>query len=382
MVELDGNTMRVYLKREIDDSYDLVFGTGLFPQIAKDLKKSPIGSRYAIITDSNVGPLHAGSLEEALRREGIPVHTFSFEAGESHKTIDSCMEMMGKMSRMNYGRDSAILALGGGVVGDIAGFMAAIFNRGVPYIQIPTTVLAQADSSIGGKTAVDTDYGKNLVGAFKQPVRVYIDVETLRTLPDREYRSGLAETVKHGIIRDESFFRYLQENSGLILEQSADSSLYIARNNCRIKRDVVEVDPDEMGLRKILNYGHTTGHAIEKLSVDSFESGKSTTYLLHGEAVAIGMMVAGRIAIALGYFSQSDLRQQEQLLKTFGLPVVVPNEMPNESIIEVTLRDKKVRDGKAQYVLPVSIGKMNEFGGAYTTYVSNDVAMEALQQTR
>ena len=382
MVELNGDTMRVSLKREIDDSYDLVFGINLFPQIAQDLKKSPIGSKYAIITDSNVRPLYAESLEDALRTEGIPAHTFSFEAGEQHKTIDSCMKMMSELSKMKYGRDSAILALGGGVVGDIAGFMAAIFNRGVPYIQIPTTVLAQADSSIGGKTAVDTDYGKNLVGVFKQPVRVYIDVETLRTLPDREYRSGLAETVKHGIIRDESFFRYLQENSGLILEQSADSSLYIARNNCRIKGDVVEVDPDEKGLRKILNYGHTTGHAIEKLSVDSFESGKNTNYLLHGEAVAIGMMVAGRIAIALGYFSQSDLRQQEQLLKTFGLPVVVPNEMPNESIIEVTLRDKKVRDGKAQYVLPVSIGKMNEFGGAYTTYVSNDGAMEALQQTR
>ena len=382
MVELNGDTMRVSLKREIDDSYDLVFGINLFPQIAQDLKKSPIGSKYAIITDSNVKPLYAESLEDALRTEGIPAHTFSFEAGEQHKTIDSCMKMMGEMSRMKYGRDSAILALGGGVVGDLAGFIAAIFNRGVPYIQIPTTVLAQADSSIGGKTAVDTDYGKNLVGVFKQPVRVYIDVATLRTLPDREYRSGLAETVKHGIIRDEAFFRYLQENSGLILEQSADSSLYIARNNCRIKGDVVEVDPDEKGLRKILNYGHTTGHAIEKLSVDSFESGKSTTYLLHGEAVAIGMMVAGRIAIALGYFSQSDLRQQEQSLKIFGLPVVVPNEMPNESIIEITSRDKKARDGKAQYVLPVSIGKMNEFNGAYATYVTNDIVMEALQQTR
>ena len=379
MVELNGDTMRVSLKREIDDSYDLVFGINLFPQIAQDLKKSPIGSKYAIITDSNVRPLYAESLEDALRTEGIPAHTFSFEAGEQHKTIDSCMKMMGEMSRMKYGRDSAILALGGGVVGDVAGFMAAIFNRGVPYIQIPTTVLAQADSSIGGKTAVDTDYGKNLVGVFKQPVRVYIDVETLRTLTDREYRSGLAETVKHGIIRDEAFFRYLQENSGLILEQSADSSLYIARNNCRIKGDVFEVDPDEKGLRKILNYGHTTGHAIEKLSVDSFESGKNTNYLLHGEAVAIGMMVAGRIAIALGYFSQSDLRQQEQSLKIFGLPVVVPNEMPNESIIEITSRDKKVRDGKAQYVLPVSIGKMNEFNGAYATYVTNDIVMEALQ---
>ena len=382
MVELNGDTMRVSLKREIDDSYDLVFGINLFPQIAQDLKKSPIGSKYAIITDSNVRPLYAESLEDALRTEGIPAHTFSFEAGEQHKTIDSCMKMMGEMSRMKYVRDSAILALGGGVVGDVAGFMAAIFNRGVPYIQIPTTVLAQADSSIGGKTAVDTDYGKNLVGVFKQPVRVYIDVATLRTLPNKEYRSGLAETVKHGIIGDGAFFRYLQENSGLVIERSADSSLYIAKNNCRIKGDVVEIDPDERGLRKILNYGHTTGHAIEKLSVDSFKSGKNTDYLLHGEAVAIGMMVAGRIAIALDYFSQSDLRQQEQLLKTFGLPVVVPDEMPDESILDITSRDKKAKDGKAQYVLPEAIGKMNAFNGAHATYVANDIVMEALQQTR
>ena len=382
MLSRNGDGYRISLKRVVDDSYDLVFGTNLFPQIAQDLKKSPIGSKYAIITDSNVGPLYAEALEEALRTEGIPAHTFSFGAGEQHKTIDSCMKMIGEMSGMNYGRDSVILALGGGVVGDIAGFMAYIFNRGVPYIQIPTTVLAQADSSIGGKTAADTDYGKNLVGGFKQPKRVYIDVATLETLPDREYRSGLAETVKHGIIRDAEFFRYLGDNSRLILKRSADSSLYIARNNCRIKGEVVEIDPDEKSLRKILNYGHTVGHAVETLSVDMHQKGELSDYLLHGEAVSIGMMVAGRITVALGYFPEAALNEQEEALRAFGLPVTIPDNIPNEAIIEVASRDKKARGGKVQFVLPVSIGQMHEFDGNYATPVDPKVVLEALQHTR
>lgn len=376
------NTMKVSLKRELDDSYNLVFGTNLFPKIAQDLEESPLGSKYAIITDSNVKPLYAVSLEAALKAEGIPAHTFHFEAGEQHKTIDTCRNIIGEMSELKYGRDSAILALGGGVVGDTAGFIAAIFNRGVPYVQVPTTVLAQADSSIGGKTAVDTSYGKNLVGSFKHPARVYIDVATLGTLKAREYRSGLAETVKHGVIRDEGFFRYLQNNPELILGRSEDSSLYIAKNNCGIKRDVVQIDPEEKGLRKILNYGHTAGHAIEKLSVDAFEAGKSADYLLHGEAVSIGMMVAGEVAVEQGYFSQGDLLQQKQLLEVFGLPTKVPAGMSDQSIIEITSRDKKARNGNAQYVLPVSIGRMDEFNGAYAMYVSNDVVVRALQRSR
>ncbi|TKJ17908.1 3-dehydroquinate synthase [Candidatus Woesearchaeota archaeon B3_Woes] len=373
MVESKDNVMRINLKREIDESYNLVFGNELFPQIASDLKDKPIGSRYAIVTDSNVRELYEESLEDALRSEGIETQIFSFEAGEQNKTIDSCMTMMGEMSHHTYGRDSAILALGGGVVGDMAGFMATIFNRGIPYIQIPTTVLAQADSSIGGKTAVDTEYGKNLVGAFKQPERVYIDVATLKTLSEEDYRNGLAETIKHGVIQDAEFFNYLQENVGLVLERSSESSLYIAKNNCGIKGNVVEVDPHEKGLRKILNYGHTVGHAVEKLS--NFE-------LSHGEAVAIGMMVAGRIANRLGYFSQKDLQAQEALLVAVGLPITIPNGISNENIIDVTSRDKKAKDGKARYVLPISIGQMHEFNGTYATHVDNDVVMNVLQRTR
>ena len=373
MVEQKDDVMRISLARDVDESYDLVFGEGLFPKIASDLKETPIGSRYAIVTDSNVGELFAKELEDALMSEGLQVQTFSFEAGEKSKTVDSCMKVIGEMSGSGYGRDSAILALGGGVVGDMAGFMAVIFNRGIPYIQIPTTVLAQADSSIGGKTGVDTEFGKNLVGAFKQPWRVYLDVAVLKNLPDREYRAGLAETIKHGIIFDGNFFRYLQENIESVLGKIPESLIRIAKNNCKIKGAVVESDPHEVGLRKILNYGHTAGHAVELLS--NYE-------LSHGEAISIGMMVAGRIANKLGHFSKEDLDAQEGLLIAAGFPTKIPNAISNEDIIKVTATDKKAVGGKAMYSLPVSIGKMHDFDGKYATYVDDEVVMAALQSSR
>lgn len=376
------NQMRVSLRREIDESYDLVFGQELFPQIARDLKQKPVGERYAIITDSNVRELYAESLEGRLRGEGLTAAIFSFEAGEPNKTMGNCLRIMGEMSGLKYGRDAAILALGGGVVGDMAGFMASIFNRGIPYIQIPTTLLAQADSSVGGKTAVDTEHGKNLVGAFKQPERVYLDIATLATLTARDYVSGLAETIKHGVIRDAEFFRYLSENAALMAGRTSEFLLSIAKNNCRIKGGVVEIDPNERGLRRILNYGHTAGHAIEKLSVDRYEKEESESYLSHGQAVAIGMMIAGRIANALGYFPQEDLTKQEQLLHAAGLRTKVPPQISDDNIIEVTSMDKKAKNGRARYVLPVAIGKMHEFNGVYATYVDNKVVRDALQQTR
>lgn len=383
MVNITKDSVGISLKREVDESYEIMFGDGLFPQIAEDLKRSPVGSKYAIITDSNVKQLYADLLEESLKKEGLQVATFSFEAGEPNKTLYSVTEILEQMGESKYGRDSAILALGGGVVGDVAGFIGAILNRGIKTIQIPTTVLAQADSSVGGKTGVDLNCGKNLVGRIVQPEKVYIDVSTLKTLSERDYRTGLAETIKHGVIQDAEFFNYLQENIRFVLERSSESSLYIAKNNCRIKGRVVEIDPNDKGLRKILNYGHTTGHAIEQISVSKVREDSSVEdYLSHGEAVSIGMMVAGRIANSLGYFSQNDLRAQEELLIAFGLPTTIPKEISNEAIIEVTSRDKKAKAGQARYVLPTSIGKMHEFGGAYATFVDNKTVMNALQQTR
>jgi len=374
--------MRISLKREIDESYDLVFGKNLFAQIAMDLKKNPLGEKYAIITDSNVRQLYSDNLEKMLTCEGLTSSTFSFEAGEQNKTMENAMKIIGDMSKLKYGRDTAILALGGGVVGDLAGFIAAIFNRGVPHIQIPTTLIAQADSSIGGKTAVDTEYGKNLIGAFKQPERVYLDIATLTTLSDRDYSSGLAETIKHGIIRDKSFFDYLSKNQDLMRKRDQEFLLNLAKNNCRIKGKIVELDPHEIGLRRILNYGHTAGHAIEKLSLDKYEQKENPSYLSHGGAIAMGMMIAGRIANNLGYFSKEELEKQKNLLLAAGLSIKIPAEISNEMIIETTSIDKKAKNGQARYVLPVALGKMHEFGGIYATYVDNKIILDAIKQTR
>jgi 3-dehydroquinate synthase len=262
----------------------------------------------------------------------------------------------------------------------MAGFMAAMIN--LPYIQIPTTLLAQADSSIGGKTAVDTEFGKNLVGAFKQPRRVYLDIATLATLPEREYISGLAETIKHGFIQDADFFNYLLENISRIKSRDQEILLEIAMNNCRIKGNVVEQDPEERGLRSILNFGHTIGHAIEKLSVDRYEKCLSTDYLSHGEAIAIGGMAAARISRLSGFLAADDLEQLEFLLTEVGLKTRIPAWMENGKIIDITLRDKKARDGKARYALPIAKGRMHDFGGKYTTFVENELVIQALNMTR
>jgi len=373
MAKVDGNHMRINLTSQTDDSYDIIFGEGLFPQIGEDLKNLKLGSRYAIITDSNVGKLYSEDLRNALKDTNLNTDVFTFKAGEQSKNIGTCMEIMGEMSKSKYGRDSAILALGGGVTGDMAGFMAAIFNRGIPYIQIPTTVLAQADSSIGGKTAVDTEYGKNLVGAFKQPEKVYIDVSTLKTLSDKDFRGGLAETIKHGVIQNHDFFYFLDLYYEEILDRLPNYMLDIAKKNCEIKGNVVEQDPHEKGIRRILNYGHTAGHAIEKLSGYK---------LTHGEAVAIGMMVAGRIANSLGYLDSTSLGAQQRVLENAGLPTDIPRGISDEAIIEVTSMDKKAKDGKARYVLPSGLGEMKDFDGAYATYVDNNIVMSALKATR
>lgn len=365
---------RIQLQRQVDDSYDIVVGWRLFDRIATDLREMNLGSKYAIITDSNVYRYWAAELDACLSGAGLETKIFQFPAGEQSKTPATCIDIMGEMSKARFGRDSVVLALGGGVVGDMAGFIAAIFKRGVPYVQIPTTLLAQADSSIGGKTAVDTEQGKNLVGAFKQPKVVYIDVHPLSTLPVKELRNGLAETIKHGIIQDEAFFEFIKDSLEGILRRDIEVLKYLAKKNCFIKGTVVEQDPNENGLRRILNYGHTIGHALEKLS---------DYRLSHGEAVSIGMMVAGRIALALG--NDFPLARQEQLLLRAGLPTkILPSiaGFSDEDIVRATLTDKKAKDGRARYVLPVAIGRMREFGGEYAIPVKGEVVMQALKETR
>ena len=358
--------MEIHLERTVDDSYRLIFGSDLFSRIADELPEIVPARKIAIITDSNVGPLYAENLQKQTGGE-----VFIFPAGEEHKTLGTCVELLTGLTEKGFGRDTAILALGGGVVGDVTGFVAGIYNRGVPYIQIPTTILAQADSSIGGKTGVDTPFGKNLVGVFKQPTRVYLDVSTLQTLPLEQVRSGLAETIKHAIIRDAGFFDYLSNTMQDLLSKDSDTLLGIALDNCRIKGQVVEIDPHEKGLRRILNYGHTAGHAIEMLSDFT---------LFHGYAVSIGMMVAGRIAESItGY---DGVLAQEELLQKAGLPTTIPDYISDDKIIQSTALDKKAKEGKARYTLPEQIGVMAVFDDAYATHVAQDVVREALQKTR
>ena len=373
MAENIKTRLRINLRREVDDSYEIEFGSNLSPDIADYLKQEGKASKYAIITDTNVEKLHAIELQKRLSEKGLTSNIFTFPAGEKNKTIVQCTNVIDKMSQLGYARDSYILALGGGVVGDMAGFIAAIFNRGVPYIQIPTTVLSQADSAVGGKTGVDTEYGKNLIGAFKQPKKVFVDVATLRTLPEIEFRSGLAETIKHGVIRDANFFAYLEDNMNNILARKDEYSLEIAMQNCRIKGEVVEIDPNERGLRRILNYGHTIGHAIEK---------RSNFRLPHGFCVSIGMMAAGRIALEIGQFSKQDLQRQQELLIKAGLPLHIPQGISNKELIELTTLDKKSKNGEARYCLPVKIGKMNYFNGAYVLPIAKEFVMNALTKTR
>jgi len=371
--QLENGNIRLNLKREVDDSYEIVIGSDLFPRIARDLKDLGMASRYAIVTDSNVLGLYAGKLEKLLADAGLNVDVFSFPAGEQNKNWDNVGYLVEAFGDNGLGRDSAVISLGGGVVGDMAGFAASLYCRDIPCIQVPTTLLAQADSSVGGKTGADLKSGKNLVGRIEQPRMVYIDVATLRTLSDDEFRNGLAETIKHGILADAGYFEYLDNNMGHIRNMDGEFLLHLARTNCRIKGTIVEQDPGEKGMRQWLNLGHTPGHAIEKLS----------NYTIpHGQAVSMGLMVVMNMAQELHYMTPIQVMFAEELLQKAGLPVNIPAGISTEDIIAMTLRDKKARDGKARYVLPAGIGKMQAFDGKYSTYVDTEIVRAAIERTR
>lgn len=333
-------------------SYRLIIGHDLFQQLAQRLAEKPLASRYAIITDSVVNPLWAGALLDALAAYGLAAQKFVFPAGEAYKTRETKEKLENELLAAGYGRDSAVLALGGGVVGDVAGYVAATYMRGVPVIQIPTTTLAMADSSIGGKTGVDTPYGKNLIGAFHHPAEVYMDMNTLKTLDERNYRAGLAELIKHGFIMDLSILDFVQEHKGQILNRNVQILEQLFEKNCQVKNYVVSRDDQEKGLRQILNYGHTMGHAVEVGS--HFE-------LIHGECVAIGMVFAAKLAQRRGLCSAQWAARQRTILEELGFSVELPAELEAEEMLRLMKMDKKARQGQIQFVLPKRPGNV-EFG--------------------
>jgi 3-dehydroquinate synthase len=329
-------------------SYDIEIGSGNLASAAKFCDAEADDAHAVVITDSNVDELYSEAVTEPLAELGCEVDILVVDAGEQSKAPDVAAELWEQMLDEGADRKSVVVALGGGVVGDLAGFVAATFGRGLRFVQIPTTLLAQVDSSVGGKVGINLPGGKNMVGAFWQPRGVTIDVDVLETLPDREYRAGLAEVVKYGVIQDAEFFAYLESNAAAVNERDPSVLTHIVERCCRLKADVVEQDErEETGLRAILNYGHTFGHA--------FEAATDYEELLHGEGVAIGMMCAARLAERLGRVDAAFVERQRVLLETFQLPLDVP-DVDNEELIELMYRDKKVERGKLRFVLPTRLG--------------------------
>jgi 3-dehydroquinate synthase len=329
-------------------SYDIEIGSGNLREAANLCDAEQDDAHTIIITDSNVAELYLDSVVDALEGLGCEVAALEAEPGEPSKAPEVAAELWEELLDHGADRKTVIVALGGGVVGDLAGFVAATFGRGLRFVQIPTTLLAQVDSSVGGKVGVNLPGGKNMVGAFWQPRGVLIDVDVLQSLPEREYRAGLAEVVKYGVIQDAEFFASLEDNIANINARDGAVLTRIVERCCRLKADVVEQDErEETGLRSILNYGHTFCHA--------FEVATGYEVLLHGEGVAIGMMCAARLAERLGRVDAVFVERQRKLLAAFGLPLDVP-DVDHDELVELMYRDKKVERGKLRFVLPTWMG--------------------------
>jgi 3-dehydroquinate synthase len=331
------------------NTYDILIGPGLLTELGEDLKSNVPAPRYIIIADSNVEDYLGTDLIRLLQQAGIRVELLSFAAGEGSKNMDTVMDLACRMIDMGADRQTAILALGGGVVGDVAGFLASIYMRGVPLVQIPTTLLAQVDSSVGGKTGVDLPEGKNLLGTFYQPKRVYADIEVLTTLPQAEIRNGLAEVVKYGMIRSTELFDFLEEKWRDVINLEPLATAHIVFNSCSIKADVVSADEREGDLRRILNFGHTVGHAVEAAA---------HYQIPHGEAVSMGMVAASRISVAKGLMPEGDLERLCRLLDRLNLPREIPANLSVEELIDLLQHDKKARSGRPHFVLSRGIGQI------------------------
>lgn len=328
-------------------SYPIRIGDGILEEIGVELSAISFPKRIAVVTNPTVGALYADIVVNALNLNGFSVLRIDIPDGEEFKTLATVSTVYDSLMEAGFDRGCGLLALGGGVVGDLAGFVAATFLRGIPFVQIPTTLLAQVDSSVGGKTGVNHPLGKNLIGAFYQPKLVLIDVRLLLTLSPRDYRAGFAEVIKYGVIQDQRFFLELVENVKELKNYRPDSLVTVIKRSCQIKANIVERDEREDGLRAILNYGHTFAHAIENLA--------GYGEYRHGEAVSIGMVVAAQISCNLGLCRPHEVEDIRRLLLEFELPVVAP-EYSAEQLLKVLARDKKVHAGLLKMILNRGIG--------------------------
>jgi 3-dehydroquinate synthase len=346
--------------------YPIVIGTGTLPGFLVKMKQRFPKEAMFIVTDEKL--VQAGHLATLTGGSDIPTYVIT-PAGEQSKTMATVTAILETMEKKHLGRDTVVIGLGGGTVGDIAGFVAAVFKRGVPVVHVPTTTVAQADSSVGGKTGVDSSLSKNAFGCFWQPAAVFIDTATLTTLDDLQYRAGLAESVKHAAIADAEYFAFLEKNCDAVLRRDMAVLVKVAEYNCRIKAAVVEEDPTEKNKRRILNYGHTIGHAIESMS---------NYQLLHGQCVALGMIAAGMIEKELGMVNDDRIERIEKLLVKLGMPTKIPAGMKALQLMDLLAMDKKVVGKRPRFVLLEKLGQAGCKDGQWAYEVSQNIVEECL----
>ncbi len=330
-----------------ENSYDIVIERGALASLGRRCRDVGLKGLAAVISNRAVAGLYGAVVQESLEAAGYSVARIEMPDGEEYKNSTTLNRIYDDLLDVGVDRGSFIVALGGGVVGDVAGYAAATWMRGIPFVQVPTTLLAQVDSSVGGKTGIDHPKGKNLIGAFYQPRLVLIDVDTLSTLDQRQYRAGLAEVIKYGVAVDPAFFAYVEANVSAILAMDPDVLIEVILQSCHLKAQVVELDEKEGGLRAILNYGHTLGHAFESLS--------GYRVMVHGEAVAIGMVLAARVSVAEGLCSQDDLARISALISRCGLPVEIPT-FDRQLLLDAVAADKKSKSGLITFICNSGIG--------------------------
>jgi len=339
--------IKVTLEKPRKDSYEILIGKDIMDREGWITRIKNHADQYVIITDSDVNPLYGEKVRQKLAETALPVHIIEIPAGESSKSVNTVLDVVKQLIGLKVSRKSLLIALGGGVVGDVTGFIASIYMRSVPYVQIPTTLLAQVDSSVGGKTGVDLPEGKNLLGTFYQPKAVYAELSFLKTLSDKDFANGLAEIIKYGIIGDYDLFEFLENESSGIKKRNPSLMKSIVRRSCKIKADIIEMDEKELGLRRILNFGHTLGHALEAASGYS---------LSHGEAVSIGMVGAAKISHRLDYLDRVSYQRILDLIKHYHLPTKIPAGLDTVQITAFMATDKKAIGGQLHFVLVKKIG--------------------------
>ncbi len=331
-------------------SYTIAIGTDILSDLGREIKEFGF-SRVAIISNPKVFHLYGERVTDSLEKEGLKANVVVVPDGEEYKELLWVYYIYGEILKQRLDRGSAIIALGGGVIGDMAGFVASTYMRGISFIQVPTTLLAQVDSSVGGKTGVNHALGKNMIGTFYQPRLVWTDVGTLKTLPRREFVAGIAEVIKYGVIWDEMLFSYLETHRQGMLDLESEVLGYIITRSCEIKSNIVSRDERESGLRAVLNYGHTVGHALETAT--------GYTVYLHGEAVAIGMLIEARLSAALGLIGEEEYGRIRSLINSYGLPTDLPRDIVVERILSSMELDKKSVAGSLRFVLPEKIGTVS-----------------------